>query len=289
MRRVHAGVKTKRRITNTIIYIFLITLSVFWLFPFFYLIVQSLRGDTTGISFTLFPKDGAWSFINYINLFNDQTYNFGRWYLNTLIIATMTTIVQTILILMTAYTLSRLRFKGRKALMKFMLIIGMFPGFLGMIAIYKILQAIGLQTSVFGLFIVYISGSAMNYYISKGFFDTIPRSLDEAALIDGASRNTVFWKIILPLAKPIVVYTVLTSFIAPWGDFMMSSYLLGRGTTDTFTVAVGLQQWLDPSRTNLFFTRFCAGGVFVSIPIVVLFFVLQKYYVEGVTGGAVKG
>ena len=177
----------------------------------------------------------------------------------------------------------------RKGLMKFMLIIGMFPGFLGMICIYKILQAVGLQTSIFGLFLVYIAGSAMNYYISKGFFDTIPRSLDEAALIDGANRNTVFWRIIIPLSKPIVVYTVLTAFLAPWGDFMMANYLVGRGSQEAFTVAVGLQKWIQPTLSGVYFTRFCAGGVFVSIPIVVLFFWLQRYYVEGVTGGAVKG
>ncbi len=283
------GQKGRRIISNTIIYIILVLISVIWLFPFFYLIIQSLRIDNPGLSLTLFPDNFQYGFDNYIKLFTDSAYNFGRWYLNTLIIAVLTTIFQTILVLMTAYALSRLRFKGRKGLMKFMLIIGMFPGFLGMICIYKILQAVGLQTSIFGLFLVYISGSAMNYYISKGFFDTIPRSLDEAALIDGANRNTVFWRIIIPLAKPIVVYTVLTAFLAPWGDFMMANYLVGRGSQEAFTVAVGLQKWLGPTLSGMYFTRFCAGGVFVSIPIVVLFFWLQRYYVEGVTGGAVKG
>jgi arabinogalactan oligomer/maltooligosaccharide transport system permease protein len=284
------GAKARRITVNTLIYIFLSVFAVIWVFPFFYLIAQSLRGDTTGISTTIFPKTfSGFTIDNYIKLFTDNVYNFGRWYLNTFIIAAMTSVVQTILVLMTAYALSRLRFKLRRPLMQMMLIIGMFPGFLGMICIYKILQAINLQTSVFGLFIVYISGSAMGYYISKGYFDTISRSLDEAAMIDGASRNTIFWKIILPLSKPIVVYTFLTAFIGPWGDFMMASYLVGRGTSDSFTVAVGLQQWLTASKTGTYFTRFCAGGVFVSIPIVILFFWLQRYYVEGVTGGAVKG
>lgn len=289
MQKVKSGAKTRRIISNTIIYILLIVIGIIWVFPFFYLIIQSLRGDTTGISLHMFPADNNWSFINYQLLFTDELYNFKRWYLNTLVIAVMTALVQTILVLMTAYTLSRIRFKARKALMKMMLIIGMFPGFLGMICIYKILQAINLQTSVFGLFIVYIAGSATGYYISKGFFDTISKSLDEAAMIDGASRNDIFWKIILPLSKPIVVYTILVAFISPWGDFMMASYLVGRGSQEAFTVAVGLQQWLTPSKTGLFFTRFCAGAVVVSIPIVILFFWLQRYYVEGVTGGAVKG
>lgn len=289
MQKVKTNVHVRRTISKVIIYFLLIVFSIIWVFPFFYLIVQSLRGDTTGISLHMFPANGQWSFENYKLLFTDDMYNFGRWYVNTLIIAILTAAAQTILVLMTAYTLSRLRFKARKPIMKMMLIIGMFPGFLGMICIYKILQAIGLQTSVFGLFIVYIAGSATGYYISKGFFDTISRSLDEAAMIDGASRNTIFWKIVLPLSKPIVVYTILTSFIGPWGDFMMASYLVGRGTADTYTVAVGLQQWLTASKTGLYFTRFCAGAVVVSIPIVILFFWLQRYYVEGVTGGAVKG
>lgn len=289
MRSKKFGQKGRRIISNTIIYIILVLVSIVWVFPFFYLIIQSLRIDNPGLSLTLFPEDWQYGLDNYIELFTDDAYNFGRWYLNTLIIAVLTTVFQTILVLMTAYALSRLRFKGRKGLMKFMLIIGMFPGFLGMICIYKILQAVGLQTSIFGLFLVYIAGSAMNYYISKGFFDTIPRSLDEAALIDGANRNTVFWRIIIPLSKPIVVYTVLTAFLAPWGDFMMANYLVGRGSQEAFTVAVGLQQWIQPTLSGMYFTRFCAGGVFVSIPIVVLFFWLQRYYVEGVTGGAVKG
>ena len=289
MRSKKFGQKGRRIISNTIIYIILVLISIVWVFPFFYLIIQSLRIDNPGLSLTLFPEDWQYGLDNYIKLFTDDAYNFGRWYLNTLIIAVLTTIFQTILVLMTAYALSRLRFKGRKGLMKFMLIIGMFPGFLGMICIYKILQAVGLQTSIFGLFLVYIAGSAMNYYISKGFFDTIPRSLDEAALIDGANRNTVFWRIIIPLSKPIVVYTVLTAFLAPWGDFMMANYLVGRGSQEAFTVAVGLQKWIQPTLSGMYFTRFCAGGVFVSIPIVILFFWLQRYYVEGVTGGAVKG
>lgn len=289
MRSKKFGQKGRRIISNTIIYVILILISIIWVFPFFYLIIQSLRIDNPGLSLTLFPEDWQYGLDNYIKLFTDDAYNFGRWYLNTLIIAVLTTVFQTILVLMTAYALSRLRFKGRKGLMKFMLIIGMFPGFLGMICIYKILQAVGLQTSIFGLFLVYIAGSAMNYYISKGFFDTIPRSLDEAALIDGANRNTVFWRIIIPLSKPIVVYTVLTAFLAPWGDFMMANYLVGRGSQEAFTVAVGLQQWIQPTLSGMYFTRFCAGGVFVSIPIVILFFWLQRYYVEGVTGGAVKG
>ncbi len=283
----HVGVKAANRISNILIYIFLTIITIVWLFPFFYLLLNSLRGEDTAIARYLWPKQ--FTLNNYISLFTDTKYNFFRWYCNTLLIAILVSIVQTIIVLVTSYSLSRMRFKGRKALMKFMLIIGMFPGFLSMICIYRILQAIGLETSVFGLVIVYISGSMMGYYISKGFFDTISKSLDEAAMIDGASRHTILWKIILPLSKPIVIYTILNAFLAPWGDFMMSNFLVGRGSNTSWTVAVGLYQWLTPSNIPHYYTKFCAAGVVVSIVPVILYFVMQRFYVEGVTGGAVKG
>lgn len=294
----NARARAKRASVNIAVYIVLTVVTILWLFPFIYLVMQSLRGDGTGPSLNLWPQDNQFTFQNYIDLFNPngvqmqegkQTFHFLNWYLNTLLIALIVAAIQTIVILMTSYTLSRLRFKGRQALMKFMLIIGMFPGFLGMIAIYRILQTIGLSTSVFGLMLVYVSGSMMGYYVSKGFFDTIPHSLDEAAMIDGASKNKIFWSIILPLSKPIVINTVLTSFIGPWGDFMMASYLVGRASDTSWTVAVGLQSWVSQSNSPYYFTHFCAAGVLISIPIVIMFFFLQKYYVEGVTGGAVKG
>lgn len=294
----NARARAKRASVNIVVYIVLTVVAILWLFPFIYLVMQSLRGDGTGPSLNLWPQDNQFTFQNYIDLFNPngvqmqegkQTFHFLNWYLNTLLIALIVAAIQTIVILMTSYTLSRLRFKGRQALMKFMLIIGMFPGFLGMIAIYRILQTIGLSTSVFGLMLVYVSGSMMGYYVSKGFFDTIPHSLDEAAMIDGASKNKIFWSIILPLSKPIVINTVLTSFIGPWGDFMMASYLVGRASDKSWTVAVGLQSWVSQANSPYYFTHFCAAGVLISIPIVIMFFFLQKYYVEGVTGGAVKG
>lgn len=282
--------KRKTRVANTTIYIVLILMSVIWLFPFFYLLLQSFRGESTGTVDYLFPK--VWTFQNYIDLFDmSGTYPFMKWYLNTLFISVISCIFQTILVLMISYALSRLRFNGRQFIMKMILVIGMFPGFLSMIAIYFVLKQMNMVGSPFGLILVYIAGSAMNYYIVKGFFDTIPKSLDEAAMIDGATKNTIFWKIILPLSKPIVIYTILISFVSPWGDFMMSSYLLGS-TPENWTVAVGLQNWLNGNNgqnIGLYFTRFCSGAVFTSIPIVAFFFVLQRYYVEGVTGGAVKG
>ncbi len=288
----------KRSAADTAIYVILTVMMVLWVFPFVFLLLQSIRGDITGPSYSIWPKDNNFTFQKYIDLFNPegiklsdttQTFHFVNWYVNTLIVAIIVALIQTIIVLMTAYALSRLRFKGRQALMKFMLILGMFPGFLSMIAIYRILQALELSTSIFGLILVYISGSMTGYYVSKGFFDTISHSLDEAAMIDGANKNTIFWKVILPLSKPIVVNTVLNSFIGPWGDFMMSNYLVGRASDTSWTVAVGLQSWISQTNVPYFFTHFCAAGVVISLPIIIAFFFLQRFYVEGVTGGAVKG
>ncbi|MBQ8736659.1 MAG: ABC transporter permease subunit, partial [Bacteroidaceae bacterium] len=171
-----------------------------------------------------------------------------------------------------------------------MLVLGMFPGFLSMIATYFILKLFGLtsENSVPGLILIYAASSGMGYYIAKGFFDTIPKSLDEAARIDGASRARVFFRIIMPMAKPIIIYTIMMAFIAPWGDFMYAS-LISFGHEEAYNVAVGLYKWLDKEHINSYFTIFCAGGLFVSVPVTALFMALQKYYVEGVTGGAVKG
>lgn len=281
----HYHSKKAREISKkVIIYIILIIICCFWLIPFIYLILQSFA---TTYDFNAFaPLE--WTASNYVELFTSEAYPFWRWWLNTFVIAILQMILQTILVLMTSYALSRLRFKSRKFIMKMILVIGMFPSFLGMVVTYFILQLIGLSESIFGLLLVYIAGSGMNYYIAKGFFDTIPKSLDEAAMIDGASRNTVFWKIILPLSKPIIVYTMLMAFTAPWGDFMLASYV-ASGRTEMFNVAVGLQRMLSKANIEHYFPVFCAGGVVVSLPIMALFFWLQKYYVEGVTGGAVKG
>ncbi len=281
------GKRTKEIISKTVIYIFLILLAIIWICPFVYLLIQSFA--VTYESNLLIPQE--FTFDNYIFLFTDKTYPFWRWYLNTFCIALIVSVLNTVLTLVSAYAFSRLRFKTRKGYMKVILIIGMFPGFLGMIITYYMLSSIGLANgmpSLFGLILVYTSGCVMNYYVAKGFFDTISRSLDEAAMLDGANKNTIFWRVIMPLSKPIVVYTILLAFTAPWGDYMLASVMAG-GRTEFMNVAVGLQQMLSKEAGTQYFPVFCAAGVVVSIPIVILFFCLQSYYVEGVTGGAVKG
>lgn len=283
----HLGLRASRAIGNTFSYIVLAIISVVWILPFVFIVLQSFRTETTSQVGYIIPKQ--WGMDNYLFLFSPDC-DFLTWYFNTFIIALACCILQTIMQLMMAYTLSRFRFKLRKPLMNIMLILGMFPGFLTMIVLYQVLKAMGLTqgNAVGGLILVGVASSGMGYYVSKGFFDTVPKSLDEAARIDGATRFQIFYKIILPLAKPIVIYTILTAFMGPWGDFIFAR-LIAFGDPNGYNVAVGLWSWLSQSMISDYYTRFCAGGVIVAIPVIVIFLFLQKYYVEGVTGGAVKG
>jgi arabinogalactan oligomer/maltooligosaccharide transport system permease protein len=286
IRKTGLGAKASRRLGNTVVYIILSLITLIWLFPFFGIVLESFRTETTQQVSYLWPK--KFGFENYIRLFTET--DFLRWFKNTGIMGVATALLQTLFILSMSYVLSRLRFKGRKALMNLMLILGMFPGFLTMILIYKVFSDMGLtlQNAPIGLIIVYCASSGMGYYVSKGFFDTIPRSLDEAARVDGATRWQVFYKVIMPLSKPIVIYTILMGFMAPWGDFMLASYIIHENSAG-MNVAVGVYEWLSKTNVNTHYTMFCAAGVIVAIPVTTVFLLLQKYYVEGVTGGAVKG
>ena len=281
----HLGLKASARISNTLIYILLIIMSVVWLIPFICIVLQSFRVESTYPVGYVIPHE--WGLDNYIALWNSD---FKRWYLNTFIVALVTAALQTVFVLCMSYTLSRFRFKLRQGLMRLMLVLGLFPGMLTMIILYRVLKDLGLTqaNAVPGLILVYVASSAMGYYVSKGFFDTIPKSLDEAARVDGATRAQVLWKIILPLAKPIVIYTILTAFMGPWGDFVFARYV-SFGTSAGMNVAVGMYSWLSLDQIGARYTTFCAGGVIVAVPVTLLFLFLQKYYVEGVTGGAVKG
>ena len=280
------GAKTSRRLSNAVVYVILIAITLIWLFPFFGIVMESFKVNTTAMDGELFPV--KWGFDNYIRLFT-QT-DFLKWFKNTAIMGIATAVLQTIFVLMMSYTLSRLRFKLRKPLMNLMLILGMFPGFLTMILIYKVFSDFGLtmEMAPVGLIIVYCASSGMGYYISKGFFDTIPKTLDEAARVDGATRLQVFYKIIMPLSGSIIIYTILMGFMAPWGDFMLASYIIHENSAG-MSVAVGMYEWLSKTMVNTNYTMFCAAGVVVAVPVTAVFLALQKYYVEGVTGGAVKG
>ena len=283
--------KFRRTLANTLIYILLAILGIIWISPFVYLLMHSFRAESTISVPYLIPHE--WTFQNYIDLFDvgsggSAAINFPRWFLNTLGVAACSCVISTISVLAVSYAFSRLRFGARKKLMNIAMILGMFPGFMTMIAMYYLLKFMGLQGQLVALVLCYSCGAGLGFQISKGFFDTIPRALDEAATIDGATKNQIFWKIILPMSKPIVVYTVLTSFIGPWCDFILAKIIMGDDTTN-YTVAIGLQKMISAEFRSTYFQQFMAGSVVVAVPITLLFLKMQKYYVEGVTAGGVKG
>ena len=258
VKKQHMGIARQRKISNTAIYVLLIIISVVWLLPFVFILLQSFRVETTMEVGYVVPH--KWGLDNYKYLFDTSNSPFMRWYTNTLIIALFVCVFQTIIVLCMSYALSRFRFKMRAVMMRIMLVLGMFPGMLTMIILYTVLKNLHLteEHAVPGLILVYIASSGMGYYISKGFFDTISKSLDEAARIDGATRMKVMYKIILPLAKPIVIYTVLTAFMAPWGDYVFASYI-SHNVTSGKNVAVGLRGWIASTDTLRAenYTHFC--------------------------------
>jgi arabinogalactan oligomer/maltooligosaccharide transport system permease protein len=283
--------RKKMRYENAFTYLLLTFLSLLWLIPIIWVILTSFR-DALGVASPTFIPD-KFTLRNYQTLFNPGPVQalyikFGRWMINTTVIALLNMVISTLLILGAAYSLSRFRFKSRKALLNIALILGMFPGFMAMIAVFLILNMLGLINQPLALLLVYASGSALGFYISKGYFETIPIDLDEAAMIDGADQWTIFIKIILPLTKPIVVYTALMSFMAPWMDFILASLILDHPNQKT--VAVGLfSMIMDNADLYNNFTVFAAGSVITALPIVVMYVLLQRFIIQGISAGAVKG
>jgi len=267
-------------------YIILVVLSVIWLFPIFYITMNALRQEGSFYVNYILPKDPGLENFKKI-LFDDSKFHYVRWFKNTLIVAVCSCIVSSLIVLQSAYVLSRIRFSGRKVIMNLLLILGMFPGFMSMIAVYYILKGMGLAQSLVALVLVYSGSASLSYYVAKGFFDTVPKSLDEAACIDGATKFDVFIRIIMPLSKPIIIYTVLTSFMSPWADYIFASVILGD-KSNYYTIAMGLFNMISMENIDKYFTQFAAGAVLISIPIATLFISLQKYYVEGLSG-SVKG
>ncbi|MBQ6334739.1 MAG: sugar ABC transporter permease [Erysipelotrichaceae bacterium] len=279
----------RRRLVNFLVHLLLAILSIIWVLPIFWIVLTSFRAEPGAYTNTFLPQ--GYTFNNYIKLFTDRNVlNFPKMFLNTFIIAIFTCIFSTFFVLSVSYSLSRMRFGFRKPYMNIAMILGLFPGFMSMVAQYFILKAMGLTEGSMiriGLIIVYSACTGLGFQIAKGFFDTIPRSIDEAAIIDGATQWQVFTRITMPLSKPIVIYTVMTSFIAPWVDFVFAKVVC-RANSDQFTVAIGLWNMLQKEYIYQWYTCFAAGAVVISIPIAILFIYMQRFYVEGMAG-AVKG
>lgn len=293
IRANYLNLSSSERISRLGAYILLIALCLIWLYPIVWIVLNAFRtefnpdGTMVGTVVSHYwPKQVGWD--NFKILFTN-TY-FPVWFKNTLVVAVFTCILSTMLNMSVSYVMSKVKFKMRKPFMNIAMVMGLFPGFMSMIAIYYILKALGLTQTLFALILCYSAGAGLGFYVGKGFFDTVPNALIEAARIDGAGEARIFATIILPISKPIIVYTALMSFTGPWMDFIFARVILGEQNTHLHTVAVGLYymmygQIVDTSR----FTVFAAGCVCVAIPIVALFMYLQKYYIEGSTAGSVKG
>ena len=282
--------KLKRFVTNTFCHILLAVLSVIWVLPIFYVVLTSFRKEGGSYKTYIFPRE--YTLDNYVKLFQGSSIiNFNRWFFNTLIIAIFSTLLSAFFVLCVSYVMSRLRFKMRKPLLNVALILGMFPGFMSMIAVYYILKGLGfLETGVLkqiALVMVYSGGAGLGFYMAKGFFDMIPRTIDEAAYIDGATKWDTFLHITIPMSKPIITYTLITSFMGPWVDYIFAKVIMGSDTP-YYTIAIGLWTMLEKEYVEYYYTQFYAGCVVISIPIAILFLLTQKCYVEGVSG-AVKG
>ena len=288
-KKIHGGMKAKRITGDVITYIFLIAISVIWLIPFVWLVAQSFRDGKGQFISTFFPT--AYTFNNYKALFTEfDVMNFPRMFLNTFGIACCTCVISTFFVLSVSYCTSRLKWKMRKPYMNMAMILNLFPGFMTMVAVYFILKALGMTEGnkiPIALIICFSAGAGTQFYVMKGFMDTIPKALDEAAAIDGCTRWQIFTKITLPLSKPMIVYQIITSFMAPWVDFIFAKVIV-RTNSQYFTVSIGLWNMLEKEYVDTWFVRFCAGAVLVSIPIAILFMITQRFYQEAMSG-SVKG
>lgn len=279
----------QKRLSLIFRYVLLILLAIIWILPIIWIILASFSYNDTGFVSTFWPEE--FTLQNYVGIFTNPQYPIGNWIINTLVVSTLSMIISTFLTISVAYVLSRLRFAFRKPFMQIALVLGMFPGFMSMIALYYILKGLNML-NLGGLLLVYVGGAGLGFYVAKGFFDTIPRSIDEAAEIDGATRWQIFTHIGLPLSKPMIVYTALTAFIAPWTDFIFSGIILSTsGNAKNYTIAYGLYNMVHNTKGNAtqYFAQFVAGCVVIAIPITILFIFMQKFYVKGITAGADKG
>ena len=270
-------------------HLFLAFLAFIWLIPVVWLVVTSLSAYKGINTMHFFPRKWTWDNYKQLLFRPDTVANFPAWFRNSMIIGSCTCLLSTAFVLMTAYAFSCMRFPGRKKLMSFSIILSMFPGVLSMIAIYFVMKMIGLTNSIAGLIIIYSAGSGLGFLICKGFFDTIPISLRESAKLEGASELRIFTRIVIPLSKPMIVYTVINAFLVPWMDFVMARLMIRSRDPQTWTVAMGLFNLVQRTLVGDYFSVFCAGGIVVAIPISILFILMQRFYVEGITGGAVKG
>ncbi|MCK0470286.1 sugar ABC transporter permease [Halalkalibacter sp. APA_J-10(15)] len=277
--------KLKNRLELAGIYLIIITMFVVIGYPLLWTIGLSLNPGTSLYGASMIPEN--WSLDHYKWLFFDPRSNYLTWYKNTLIVATATSLLSVVFVSLTAYAFSRYRFVGRKNGLYAFLLLQMFPVLMAMVALYILLNTVNLLDTLTGLIIIYAGGAIpMNAFLVKGYFDTIPRELDESAKIDGAGHFRILFTIMLPLAKPILAVVALFNFMAPFMDFILPRIILR--SPENFTLALGLFNFVNDQFANNF-TRFAAGAILIAIPIAAVFLFLQRYLISGLTAGATKG
>jgi len=275
----------KSILMSSLIYIELLIVAAIVLYPLLWVIGTSLN-PVGGIGrANMIPQNATLD--NYIRLIRETRY--VQWYLNTGYIAVLTMIFSVLINMITAFVLARFRFKGRKAGMLAVLILQTFPNFMSLIALYMIALNFGMLNNLNMLVVIYVAlGVPVNIWLVRGYLLNLPRSIDEAAYIDGASKLQVFTKVILPLSIPIISFIALTAFMAPWMDYMLPRMLLS--SSDRHTLAMGLYNLMDTEQIFVYdITAFCAGAVLIAVPITTLYLVFQKFLIMGLTSGANKG
>ena len=277
------SVKFRRRLNHILTYLYLIALSIIIIYPLLITVMSAFKSGNV----VAFKLDGStnFTFDNFLGLFTETLY--GTWYLNTLIIATVTMIVQTSIVVLAGYAYSRYNFVARKQSLVFFLIIQMVPTMAALTAFFVMaLMLNALNKSWFLIFLYVGGGIPMNAWLMKGYFDTVPISLDESAKLDGAGHFRRLWQIVLPLVRPMIAIQALWAFMGPFGDYILSKFLLRE--KEFYTVAVGLQTFISDPK-NLKISYFAAGAILIALPISILFFFLQKNFVSGLTSGGDKG
>ncbi len=277
--------KKKSKIEVAFIYLFFLIMFVIIGYPLFWALMMSLNPGSNMLVTDLFPS--APTMEHYKWLFTDPKSDYLIWYRNSLYVAIVNAVGSVVITSLIAYAFSRYKFVGRKYGLYMFLLLQMFPALMGMVALYILLNTVGLTDSLFGLMVIYLGGQIpFNAWLVKGYFDTIPKELDEAAKIDGAGHLKIFWTIMLPLAKPILAVVALFNFMAPFMDFLLPRIVLT--SPENYTLALGLYNFInDQFSTN--FTRFAAGSILIAIPIALVFLLLQRYLISGLTSGATKG
>ncbi|GEN58019.1 maltose ABC transporter permease [Halolactibacillus alkaliphilus] len=277
--------KTRNTLELVVMYAIIAVMFVIIIYPLLWAFGMSLNPSSNLYGASIIPEN--WSLVHYEWLFTNPRSNYLLWYKNTLIVSLSVATVGTLLVSFTAYAFSRYRFRGRTYGLYAFLLLQMFPVLMAMVALYILLNTIGLLDSLLGLIIIYIGGNIpMNAFLVKGYFDTLPKELDESAKMDGAGHFRIFFQILLPLAKPILAVVALFNFMNPFMDFILPRIILR--SPENYTLALGLFNFVNDQFSNNF-TRFAAGAILIAIPIATVYLFLQKYLISGLSAGATKG